>query len=231
MTFERIVLQRGKQQLILRCTIHGGKKEAYEELREEMNDLRKLEFIVLAERVRGKIAPDATKNEKRIAELLKLGFSLIPKAAAESNLTSQKHSIKYPDGVIYADITFAECVNWLHNRGLKVRCWVLPLLKSPAGQECLNEITKMQLLKANGQKSKLSFWFMARNYFRAILLMIGLIGLQRYLNELVEYRNKVAVARIELYRDNPDAKILLHYGRKHKLGLLKLLQAKGWHLV
>jgi len=230
MKFQRLVFRRGQQALVLRCTKHADKPEHYAELVAEMNTLREQGFSVLVEGIGStkEIPADFSSNERRIADVLNALFDLVHvQKTLPAGLVSQKLAVKYHKDVIKADLPFVKCVQFLHDKGVRIPFWLPLCLKSRWGQSCMQkgiQYVARDLKESNGYTA-IKFLF---THPISVVLAYGLKTFNLHKKQLHDHRNNIAVAKVEQCAQTTS--ILLHFGKKHKEGLAKLLAQTGWVL-
>ncbi len=233
MIFERTVLTRGSQMLILRSTLHGSSEDAYQELKDEVGNLKQEGYYFLIEGVYGsRVMPEgSTLQEQRIAALMAEMFNWLPHSIGKTGFVSQRSAIQYPTSTIHADLSFIECAQWMYNQGLRLPRWIMPLMRNPYSRQMFNKIMQQAVVGMNAGSRKRNHWSLIPYYPVAILLMPIMYRWKKYSGMLHDHRNRVAVRMVEeTCKDDPEAKILMHYGRKHKAGIVELLITKGWRI-
>lgn len=164
MNFERVILKRKQQILVLRLTFHASRQEDFDSLKDEQDTLCSRGFELFVEYTFGTRNPpdNCEENERRIAEFLNFLFDLSKQATKEAGFVNQRIALPYPETAIRADLSFNECVQWLHQDGLRIPKWFVWIVKTKKGTEYLRQMRQRIIKRAHGIDCQLSYSFRLR---------------------------------------------------------------------
>lgn len=218
MRSSRVVLTRGKQEIILRGMIHIGPLKFYEEINREIYEAVRNGHLILYEGIGTWPTIPLTKNGKQIIKLLWRYFRICSAFAEVVDLKTQGQLIQYPLNAVRADVSLDELADLLDKNGF--RCDLLFYLSK-------------QIAFRKKIKNKLRKKFIKQGLIHPVIdgLATGRRAAdgsnlwRKAIPIVLNYRNKYAVATIEQY---DGYNIYLNYGQSHIRGLVKLLKQNGW---
>lgn len=220
MRLSRVVLTRGSQKAVLQGMIHIAPDKLYEVLQRDVDWAISHNYQVFFEGVKkGPPKRASTTNESAIKKFFLFLFDLYPVLAAALGISLQKEKIAYPKDAINADITFAEFTQRLDRNGFK--CSFLLWLFELIGKKELKKSVNEEFAKSGGLNALMNSsdkWSFNK--------LIGWFLFRKAMPIILDYRNKVAVAKVRAHSNGRN--IFIHYGEKHVKGLVRLLRQNGW---
>lgn len=228
MEFSRCTLKKDGKKVILQGLIHGLPKLFLKWLKRDLKSHIKNGYRVFYEGVLYDERTKFSKRERSIIKCLEILEDIQREVILSLNLKSifatnedEEDAIEYPRNAINIDISFAEYVRLLTEKGLECKQF-LDLMKEITSQKYRDSVVKTTQSLLNGTSTLEQLQKKAEEipFFR-ISDSIKL-----------DYRSQVAANKIEEYSNKKGfKKIFVHYGEAHIEQIVKLLEAKGWELV
>ena len=213
MKVSKVVLKRGKQDLILLGVFHIAPEKFYLAKQKEIEDCVNQGYKILYEGMsfRSYAERNHSKEEKIIAEFFKTIIESYSILADELKLSCEKKIINMPQGAINADITFLELVSLLGKKD-SLPGMLFSILE--------NEIARYCICREMSGFSYGKLTLAGRS--------LASMALKKMEPVLIDWRNDYLVETVELF-DFP--KSLVYYGEGHIQGIEALLKKKGWEIV